>query len=292
VHRYGVPSVHRTQCAALTTFYEAAQEITTGAQPAVTSSTSLGLLSLRETCRCGFCASTRIHTILYDTVLATLSTNKMYMQKRIASSATIILLFVVIAIVATVSIQHASALIASSTNTSTSATLTPIVPSTLKLAHRNGTAYIDTFTDGTKTYTFPGDPAIDSRFHEANAPIPTHKGMTWVGSNGFDAYDTASGQLEIGDYAQQANGTYIVHLPAQTFTEATSTSQWPDRYVAMTSDPSVAPTAPFSPAPAPQAATPTSTTDTSPITPATSSTTTTPPPSTSSSTGTSATSTQ
>ena len=33
---------------------------------------------------------------------------------------------------------------------------------TLKLVHVVGTKYIDYFTDGTKTYSFPGNPDIDS----------------------------------------------------------------------------------------------------------------------------------
>ncbi|MGB7915280.1 MAG: hypothetical protein WCF79_08330, partial [Rhodomicrobium sp.] len=36
-----------------------------------------------------------------------------------------------------------------------------------------GTKYIDYFTDGTKTYSFPGNPDIDSNLNKPNAPIPT-----------------------------------------------------------------------------------------------------------------------
>jgi hypothetical protein len=45
---------------------------------------------------------------------------------------------------------------------------------TLKLVHVFGTKYIDYFTDGTKTYSFPGNPDIDSNLNKPNAPIPTH----------------------------------------------------------------------------------------------------------------------
>jgi len=214
------------------------------------------------------------------------------MQKQIASSATIILLFAVIAVVATTSLQHASALI---TSTSSSPTQTGSSLPPLTLVNPAGTAYIDTFSDGTKTYSFPGDPTIDSHFHEANAPIPKRPGLTWTGSQGYDAYNTPSGKLEIGDYTQQADGTYLVHLPAQTYTDATSTSQWPDRYVVMTSDPTATPAPAFSPAPTPPTAAPTTTTTTStPTTAPTTSTTTeaTSAPTTSPTTSTQATSTQ
>ena len=47
--------------------------------------------------------------------------------------------------------------------TSTSSSSTPAsesAPQDLTLVHIIGTKYIDYFTDGTKTYTFPGDPEI------------------------------------------------------------------------------------------------------------------------------------
>ena len=53
-------------------------------------------------------------------------------------------------------------------------------PQTLTLVHIVGTKYVDYFTDGTKIYSFPGDPAIDGRLNQPNAPIPTHTGLTWV----------------------------------------------------------------------------------------------------------------
>ena len=115
-------------------------------------------------------------------------------------------------------------------------TTTPI-PQTL--VHKIGTRYIDYFTDGKKRYSFPGDPAIDANFDKPNAPIPSHTDMTWVSSNGMDAYDTPSGDLELNSYAQQDDGSYIVHLPSKTYTDATSTSNWPDRTVITKTDPSL-----------------------------------------------------
>ena len=38
----------------------------------------------------------------------------------------------------------------------------------------------------------------------------------------MDAYDTPSGDLESGDYAQEADGSYISNIPAYTYTDATS----------------------------------------------------------------------
>jgi hypothetical protein len=92
----------------------------------------------------------------------------------------------------------------------------------LKLVHVVGTKYIDYFTDGTKTYSFPGNPDIDSNLNKPNAPIPSHAGLTWVSTSGMDAYDTPSGDLEVGDYAQEADGSYITNVPAYTYTDATS----------------------------------------------------------------------
>ena len=76
---------------------------------------------------------------------------------------------------------------------------------TLKLVHVVGTKYVDYFTDGTKTYSFPGDPNIDANLNKPNASIPSHKGLTWVSTSGMEAYDTPSGDLELGDYAQEAD---------------------------------------------------------------------------------------
>src|SRR5271157_5190250 len=95
---------------------------------------------------------------------------------------------------------------------------------TLKLVHVVGTKYIDYFTDGTKTYTFPGNPDIDSNLNKPNAPIPSHAGLRWVSTSGMDAYDTPSGDLELGDYAQEADNSYISNIPAYTYTDATSSA--------------------------------------------------------------------
>ncbi len=93
---------------------------------------------------------------------------------------------------------------------------------TLKLVHVVGTKYIDYFTDGTKTYSFPGNPDIDSNLNKPNAPIPTHGNLTWVSTSGMAAYDTSSGDLESGDYAQESDGSYISNVPAYTYIDATS----------------------------------------------------------------------
>ena len=72
---------------------------------------------------------------------------------------------------------------------------------TLKLVHIVGNKYIDYFTDGTKTYSFTGNPDIDSNLNKPNAPIPTHGNLLWVSTSGMEAYDTPSGDLESGNYA-------------------------------------------------------------------------------------------
>jgi hypothetical protein len=90
-------------------------------------------------------------------------------------------------------------------------TTTPVEapPEGLTEVHIIGTKYIDYFTDGTTTVSFPGDPDIDSHFSEPDAPIPTHEGLTWVNTTGQPLYDTASGDLEVGQYAVQSKGSYI-----------------------------------------------------------------------------------
>src|SRR6266481_2252268 len=98
---------------------------------------------------------------------------------------------------------------------STDSSTTP--PAGLTLVHIIGTKYTDYFTDGTTTFAFRGDPAIDSHFSEPNAPIPTHEGLTWVHTTGGYLYDTPSGDLEVGDYAVQSNGSYITNAPPSTF---------------------------------------------------------------------------
>ena len=111
---------------------------------------------------------------------------------------------------------------------------------TLKLVHVVGSKYIDYFTDGTKTYSFPGNPDIDSNLNKPNAPIPSHGNLTWVSTSGMDAYDTPSGDLEVGDYAQEADGSYISNVPAYTYTDATSSVPIAARIATSKTDPTAA----------------------------------------------------
>jgi hypothetical protein len=66
-----------------------------------------------------------------------------------------------------------------------------------------GSKYVDFFTDGTTLFSFPGDPLIDANLNKSDAPTPTHGNLTWVSSKAVEAYDTASGDLEVGTYAQE-----------------------------------------------------------------------------------------
>jgi hypothetical protein len=97
--------------------------------------------------------------------------------------------------------------------------------------HIIGIKYIDYFTDGTTTYSFPGDPAIDAHLTEKDAPIPTHEGLTWVHTAGQPLYDTSSGDLEESEYAAQPDGHYISKYPP--FVSSTST---PDTIVATSTE--------------------------------------------------------
>src|SRR5215471_10894359 len=94
-------------------------------------------------------------------------------------------------------------------------------PPGFTLVHINGTKYIDYFTDGSTTIAVPGDPNIDGNLDKPNAPIPTRAGMTWSHTTGDNRYDTPSGDLELGDYAVQPDGSYIQHSPP--FVSSTST---------------------------------------------------------------------
>ena len=94
-------------------------------------------------------------------------------------------------------------------------------PPGLALVHIVGTKYVDYFTDGSTTISVPGDPKVDGNLDKPNAPIPTHAGMTWVHTTGQHLYDTPSGDLEVGDYAVEADGSYIQHAPP--FVSSTST---------------------------------------------------------------------
>ena len=100
---------------------------------------------------------------------------------------------------------------------------TPTEPPPADLAeiHIIGIKYIDYFTDGSTTIAVPGDQNIDSNLDKPDAPIPTHAGMTWVHTIGENLYDTPSGDLEVGDYALQPDGSYIQHSPP--FVSSTST---------------------------------------------------------------------
>ena len=111
---------------------------------------------------------------------------------------------------------------------------------TLKLVHVVGTKYIDYFTDGSKTYSFPGNSDIDSNLNKPNAPIPTHGNLQWVSTSGMEAYDTPSGELESGDYAQEADGSYISNVPAYTYTDATSTVPIAAHFSTSKTDPTLA----------------------------------------------------
>jgi hypothetical protein len=110
----------------------------------------------------------------------------------------------------------------------------------LKLVHVVGTKYVDYFTDGTKTYSFPGNPDIDSNLNKPNAPIPSHAGLTWVSTSGMEGYDTPSGDLESGDYAQESDGSFISNVPAYTYTDATSSVPIAAHIANSKTDPTVA----------------------------------------------------
>lgn len=118
------------------------------------------------------------------------------------------------------------------------ATSTPIAviaadpaPSSLREVRIIGTKYTDYFTDGSKLVELPGDPNIHANIAKANAPVPTREGLTWDHSVGTHLYDTQSGDLEIGTFALQPNGTYIAYVATTTIENATSTPFLPARIV-------------------------------------------------------------
>lgn len=121
-------------------------------------------------------------------------------------------------------------------------------PARLAEVHIIGTKYIDYFTDGSTTIAVPGDPNIDGDLDKPDAPIPTHKGMTWVHTTGQNLYDTPSGDLDVGDYAVQADGSYIQHAPP--FVSSTST---PPQLLTSTTDNAAAGASSTSPASASEA---------------------------------------
>jgi hypothetical protein len=94
-------------------------------------------------------------------------------------------------------------------------------PAGLTEVHIIGRKYIDYFADGSTTISVPGDPKIDGDLDKADAPIPAHEGMTWVHTMGQYLYDTPSGDLEVGDYAAQPDGSYLSHRPP--FVSSTTT---------------------------------------------------------------------
>jgi hypothetical protein len=103
-------------------------------------------------------------------------------------------------------------------------------PAGLKEVHIIGMRYTDYFTDGSTTVTYRRDPATDPNFDKPDA-IRTPEGMTWVHTTGGWLYDTPSGDLELGDYAVQLDGTYIENAPpfvSSTSTPAQITTSTPD----------------------------------------------------------------
>ena len=91
-----------------------------------------------------------------------------------------------------------------------------------------------------KTSSFPGNPDIDSNLNKPNAPIPTHGNLQCVSTSGMEAYDTPSGDLEVGDYAQEADDSYISNVPAYTYTDATSSVPIPAHIATSKTDPTTA----------------------------------------------------
>jgi hypothetical protein len=103
---------------------------------------------------------------------------------------------------------------------------TPVNPPPVGLneVHIIGMKYTDYFTDGTTVTSYPGDPAIDAHFSDVpDGPIPTRAGLTWVHTTGQYIYDTPSGELEVGEYALEAGGTYVRNEPPSTWVSSTST---------------------------------------------------------------------
>lgn len=120
----------------------------------------------------------------------------------------------------------------------------------LKLVRVTGTKYVDYCSDGTKTIEVPGDPAIDANLHLPDAQTPTcPDGMTWDHTSGMDAFDTETGELEVGSYAKQADGSYVARYPATEYADATSTASWPERVVVTKNAPVTEEGAPAAPEP-------------------------------------------
>jgi hypothetical protein len=102
--------------------------------------------------------------------------------------------------------------------------------------HIIGKKYVDYFTDGTTLTSFPGDSKVDSNLDQPNAPPPAHEGLAWDHTATQFLYDTPSGDLDPGDYAQMPSGGYIAHYPSTVYTDATSSVSQSDR---ITTSPSV-----------------------------------------------------
>ena len=114
----------------------------------------------------------------------------------------------------TAAVVDASSTSASTPAMSQATTTAPVTTAkaSLKLVHAVGNKYVDYFTDGTKTYSFPGDPAVDANLNKPNAPTPKHGSLQWVSTAGMEAYDTTSGDLEAGDYAKESDGSFIYNM--------------------------------------------------------------------------------
>jgi hypothetical protein len=111
-------------------------------------------------------------------------------------------------------------------------------PTAIAVAHVIGTKFVDYCSDGTKVTPYPGDPAIDANLNKPDAATPKcPSGLQWHHTSGMDKYDTPSGDLDVNTYAQQADGSYIVHYAASIYTDATSTASWPDRIVSTKTSP-------------------------------------------------------
>jgi hypothetical protein len=111
-------------------------------------------------------------------------------------------------------------------------------PVALTVAHIIGTKYIDYCTDGTKVTAYPGDPEVDANLNKPDATTPKcPDGMTWDHTAGMDKYDTPTGDIDVGTYAQQADGSFVIHYAASVYKDATSTSSWPDRIISSKTSP-------------------------------------------------------
>ena len=107
----------------------------------------------------------------------------------------------------------------------------------MTLVHVSGTAYVDYFSNGSGTVSYPGDPVIDAKLNTPGAPVPTHAGLTWVATKGVPTYDTPSGTLEVGDFVQNPDGSYTVDVATSTYTDATSSVTIPSHIISSQTNP-------------------------------------------------------